>query len=141
MITPLELTGARPRPLKSYVCGQWVEGTGKASTLVHAVTGAEFATASTGGIDMKRVVEHARTVGGPKLRAMTFHQRALMLKALAKHLMEKKDEFYRVSAATGATKRGRGGEERPDCGDPGNPSGLDARHAAGAAEGAGSARH
>ena len=105
MITPLDLTGARTRRLQNYVCGAWVEGTGKAAPLVHAVTGVPFAEASTGGIDVKRVVEYGRTVGGPKLRAMTFHQRALMLKAMAKHLMERKDEFYRVSAATGATKR------------------------------------
>jgi oxepin-CoA hydrolase/3-oxo-5,6-dehydrosuberyl-CoA semialdehyde dehydrogenase len=105
MITPLDLSGAKPRALNNYVVGDWVEGTGKTAPLVHAVTGTEFAVASTGGIDMKRVVDHARNVGGPKLRAMTFHQRALMLKAAAKHLMEKKDEFYRVSAATGATKR------------------------------------
>jgi oxepin-CoA hydrolase/3-oxo-5,6-dehydrosuberyl-CoA semialdehyde dehydrogenase len=77
----------------------------KSAELVHAVTGVPFATASTGGIDFKRMVEHARSVGGPKLRKMTFHERALMLKAMAKHLMEKKDEFYRISAATGATKR------------------------------------
>ena len=105
MITPLDLTGARTRRLQNYVCGAWVEGTGKAAPLVHAVTGVPFAEASTGGIDVKRVVEYGRTVGGPKLRAMTFHQRALMLKAMAKYLMERKDEFYRVSAATGATKR------------------------------------
>jgi oxepin-CoA hydrolase/3-oxo-5,6-dehydrosuberyl-CoA semialdehyde dehydrogenase len=105
MITPLDLTGARTRRLQNYVCGAWVEGTGTAAPLVHAVTGVPFAKASTGGIDFKRVVEYGRTVGGPKLRAMTFHQRALMLKAMAKHLMERKDEFYRVSAATGATKR------------------------------------
>ncbi len=105
MLVPLDLTGARPRRLKSYVCGEWVEGTGKAAPLVHAVNGTHFADASTGGIDFKRMVAYGRTVGGPKLRAMTFHQRALMLKAVAKHLMEKKDEFYRISAATGATKR------------------------------------
>jgi len=105
MITALDLTGARPRRLMNYVCGEWVEGTGNAAALVHAVTGVEFAQASTGGIDFKRIVEYGRTVGGPKLRAMTFHQRALMMKALARHLMERKDEFYRVSAATGATKR------------------------------------
>ncbi|MDA1081703.1 MAG: phenylacetic acid degradation bifunctional protein PaaZ [Gemmatimonadetes bacterium] len=105
MITALDLTGTKPRRLLNYVCGQWVEGTGKAAPLVHAVTGTQFAEASTGGIDFKRVVEYGRKVGGPKLRAMTFHQRALMMKAMAKHLMEKKDEFYRISAATGATKR------------------------------------
>ena len=105
MVKPLDLTGAQPRRLLNYVSGEWVSGTGKAAPIVHAVTGVQFAKASTGGIDFKRMVEHARTVGGPTLRAMTFHQRALMLKAMAKHLMEKKDEFYRVSAATGATKR------------------------------------
>jgi len=35
---------------------------------------------------------------------MTFHQRALMLKDLAKYLMERKEEFYALSAATGATR-------------------------------------
>jgi len=105
MLTPLDLTGAHSRRLFNHVCDQWVEGTGKAAPLVHAVTGVPFAEASTGGVDFARMVSHARSVGGPALRAMTFHQRALMLKAMAKHLMEKKDEFYRVSAATGATKR------------------------------------
>ena len=105
MITPLDLTGQRTRRLQNYICGAWVEGTGKAVPLAHAVTGVPFAEASTGGIDFKRIVEYGRNVGGPKLRAMTFHQRALMLKAAAKHLMERKDEFYRISAATGATKR------------------------------------
>jgi len=102
---PLDVTGAAPRRLRNYVAGDWVEGAGKPTELFHAVTGARIAEASTGGIDFKRMVGYARTVGGPKLRAMTFHERALMLKAMAKHLMERKDEFYRVSAATGATKR------------------------------------
>lgn len=105
MPTPLDLTGARTRRLQNYISGAWVEGTGKTTPLVHAVTGVPFAEAGTGGVDFKRVVEYGRIIGGPKLRAMTFHQRALMLKAMAKHLMERKDEFYRVSAATGATKR------------------------------------
>ena len=104
-LSPLDVSGSAPRRLKNFVCGEWVDGTGSATDLFHAVTGARIAEASTGGIDFARVVTYARTVGGPKLRAMTFHERALMLKAMAKHLVEKKDEFYRVSAATGATKR------------------------------------
>src|SRR5687768_14727582 len=104
-VLPLDVTGAAPRRLKNYVCGEWTEGTGAAAELFHAVTGAKIAEASTGGVDFARMVTYARTVGGPKLRAMTFHERALMLKAMARHLMERKDEFYRVSAATGATKR------------------------------------
>jgi oxepin-CoA hydrolase/3-oxo-5,6-dehydrosuberyl-CoA semialdehyde dehydrogenase len=90
--------------LKNYALGQWVEGTGKSALLLHAVTGEPVAEASSGGLDFKAMTEYARRVGGPKLRAMTFHQRAAMLKAVAKYLMERKDAFYAVSAATGATK-------------------------------------
>lgn len=97
--------GVEPRRLENYVCGEWVAGTGKTTDLFHAVTGDKIAETSTGGIDFKAVVEHARRVGGPALRRMTFHERALMLKAMAQYLMARKDEFYLVSAATGATKQ------------------------------------
>ncbi|MFN2565577.1 MAG: aldehyde dehydrogenase family protein, partial [Gemmatimonadaceae bacterium] len=97
-------TRAAPRRLLNYVRGEWVTGTGRATDLFHAVTGEKVAEASTGGIDFGKTVDYARRVGGPKLRAMTFHQRALMLKELAKYLTARKDEFYRLSAATGATK-------------------------------------
>ncbi len=90
--------------LQNYALGQWVRGTGKAATLFHAVTGEALAEASSGGLDFKAMAEHARSVGGPALRKLTFHQRAAMLKAMAKHLMEKKDAFYALSAATGATR-------------------------------------
>jgi oxepin-CoA hydrolase/3-oxo-5,6-dehydrosuberyl-CoA semialdehyde dehydrogenase len=96
--------GTSPRRLLNYVAGEWVAGSGPVTELFHAVTGDKVAEASTGGIDFRRMVEHAKRVGGPKLRAMTFHERALMLKEVAKHLMARKDEFYRISAATGATK-------------------------------------
>ena len=51
------------------------------------------------------MTDHARTVGGPALRALTFHERAGLLKAMAKQLTELKDEFYALSARTGATRR------------------------------------
>ena len=90
--------------LRNYALGQWVEGTGKSADLFHAVTGEKIAEASSGGLDYAAMTDYARRVGGPKLRALTFHQRAALLKAMAKHLMEHKDAFYAVSAATGATK-------------------------------------
>jgi oxepin-CoA hydrolase / 3-oxo-5,6-dehydrosuberyl-CoA semialdehyde dehydrogenase len=95
---------AREMKLKNYALGQWVEGTGKSTTLYNAVTGEPVAEASSGGLDFKAMAAYARSVGGPKLRAMTFHERAAMLKAVAKYLMERKDAFYAVSAYTGATK-------------------------------------
>jgi oxepin-CoA hydrolase/3-oxo-5,6-dehydrosuberyl-CoA semialdehyde dehydrogenase len=90
--------------LQNYAQGQWVTGSGKQTTLYHAVTGAEVGETSSGGLDFHGMCEYARTVGGPKLRKMTFHERAAMLKAMAKHLLEKKDALYLVSAITGATK-------------------------------------
>ena len=50
------------------------------------------------------MLDHARKVGGPALRAMTFHARARMIKALAQALMERKEELYTLSWATGATR-------------------------------------
>jgi oxepin-CoA hydrolase/3-oxo-5,6-dehydrosuberyl-CoA semialdehyde dehydrogenase len=91
--------------LRNYALGQWVEGTGKSAELVHAISGETIAEASSGGLDFKAMAEYARNVGGPTLRKLTFHQRAHMLKAMAKYLMERKDAFYALSAATGATKQ------------------------------------
>ena len=93
-----------PRRLQSYVCGQWVSGNGSARVYLDASTGAPIAEIAEGGLDYADILRHAREVGGPALRRLTFHQRALMLKALAKHLMEHKDELYAESAATGATR-------------------------------------
>src|SRR5262245_56041511 len=90
--------------LRNYVAGEWVTGTGKATDLFHAVTGDKIGEASTGGVDFGAMVKYAREVGGPALRSLTIHDRARRLKALAQYLMERKDTFYAVSAATGATK-------------------------------------
>jgi len=90
--------------LQSYVHGQWVAGKGQGAALRDATTGAVIAEASSEGIDFARVLEHARGVGGPALRKLTFHERAGLLKALAKHLSAQKEEFYQLSYATGATK-------------------------------------
>ncbi len=90
--------------LQNYALGAWVEGTGKGTTLYHAVTGAEVGVASSEGLDFKAMLEYGRTVGGPALRTLTFHERARILKALAQYLTARKDDFYRISSWTGATK-------------------------------------
>src|SRR6185295_12450936 len=56
------------------------------------------------GLDFAAMADYARRVGGPALRRLTFHQRALMLKEMAKYLSDRKEGLYRLSAATGATK-------------------------------------
>jgi oxepin-CoA hydrolase / 3-oxo-5,6-dehydrosuberyl-CoA semialdehyde dehydrogenase len=104
-VRPVGSAGAEPRRLGNFVNGEWVTTTGPAVDLFHAVTGEKIAEASTGGIDFAAMVRYAKEVGGPALRRLTFHERALMLKAVAQHLIARKDEFYLVSAATGATKQ------------------------------------
>lgn len=90
--------------LESYVCGRWHEGAGEGTLLRDATTGAVVAQASTAGIDFRAVLDYARRVGGPALRDLTFHQRAALVKQLAKFLTDRKEEFYALSYATGATK-------------------------------------
>lgn len=88
----------------NYACGQWVAGADKGQELYNAINGDLIATASSKGLDFAKMMDYARTVGGPKLRKMTFQERGLMLRALAMHLLSKKDQFYKISWATGATK-------------------------------------
>lgn len=90
--------------LQNYALGQWVAGEGNGQELYNAINGDVVATASSKGLDFAAMCHYARTVGGPKLRKMTFHERGRMLRALALHLLSKKDIFYKISWATGATK-------------------------------------
>lgn len=90
--------------LKNYALGSWQEGQGEGISLYNAITGEEIAKASSQGLDFAEMMNYARRVGGPALRKMTFQERGRMLKQLALHLMSKKDVFYKLSAATGATK-------------------------------------
>ena len=90
--------------LQSYVCGTWRSGRDTGAALRDATTGEVIAHASSAGIDFAAVLAHAREVGGPALRALTFHERAGLLRTLAKRLSELKEEFYALSYRTGATK-------------------------------------
>ena len=89
--------------LESYAAGRWVAGEG-GDTILHAITGAPVCVVSSKGVDYKAMLDHGRKVGGPALRALTFHERALRLKALAQYLMERKESYYEISRATGATR-------------------------------------
>lgn len=90
--------------LKNYALGKWVAGDGEEQALYNAITGEAIATASSSGIDFAAMCNYARSTGGPALRKMTFHERGRMLKNLALYLTERKEEFYKVSWATGATR-------------------------------------
>ncbi len=90
--------------LKNYAQGKWIEGTDSGTPLFNAITGEEVGTASSKGLDFGAMLDYGRRTGGVALRKMTFHERGRMLKALALHLTSKKEDFYKVSWATGATR-------------------------------------
>jgi oxepin-CoA hydrolase/3-oxo-5,6-dehydrosuberyl-CoA semialdehyde dehydrogenase len=90
--------------LQSYAAGRWIAPSGTLTTLRSAVTGDPVAAIGGGGLDVAAMAQHARTVGGPVLRALTFHRRANLLKALARYLNERRDPLYELSYETGATK-------------------------------------
>ena len=90
--------------LENYINGSWITGNGEGQALYNAITGEQLGSATTKGLDFKSITEYARTVGNPALRKMTFHARGNMLKALAMHLRNHLDLFYKISYQTGATK-------------------------------------
>ena len=91
--------------LQNLVADQWVDGDGDGKLLASAVSGKPIAAITSSGLDFEAILRHAKTVGGPNLRKLTFHERGDMLKALAIHLNEIKREFYELSTQTGATRK------------------------------------
>jgi oxepin-CoA hydrolase / 3-oxo-5,6-dehydrosuberyl-CoA semialdehyde dehydrogenase len=91
------------RMISSYVRDDWYTAGDEGATVVDASTGEPVARVSSAGVDLAGMVEHARTVGGPGLRELTFHQRAAALKRLAAFLRERRDGLYELSARSGAT--------------------------------------
>jgi oxepin-CoA hydrolase/3-oxo-5,6-dehydrosuberyl-CoA semialdehyde dehydrogenase len=89
---------------QNYALGKWFDGDGVETNVYNAITGAKIGEVSSAGLDYQAMLEYARKTGGYILRKMTFQERGRMLKALALHLMEKKNKYYEVSAWTGATK-------------------------------------
>ncbi|ETX29779.1 phenylacetic acid degradation bifunctional protein PaaZ [Roseivivax isoporae] len=94
-----------PRRLQSYLEGAWRAGEGEGRTLLHAATGAPVARIGAEGLDLASALDWGRRTGGPALRRLTVHQRALMLKEIGLRLMEMKEEFYLENYLTGATRK------------------------------------
>ncbi|KQM81179.1 phenylacetic acid degradation bifunctional protein PaaZ [Agromyces sp. Leaf222] len=98
--------------LPSYIEGAWwtPDAAGSpdaapATEVRDASTGEVVARVSTAGLDHGAALEYARTVGQRSLGALTFHQRAVVLKQMALALTERKQELYELSSRTGATKQ------------------------------------
>ena len=94
------------RRVESYVAGAWHRPPAAGRPLLDAATGQTVAELSPGGIDLAVAVGHGRTVGGPALRELTFHQRAAILRGVGKMLLgdNVKEQLYDLSYCTGATR-------------------------------------
>src|SRR5688572_9728717 len=90
--------------LLNYARDGWIAGDGSLAEVRSAVSGEVIAETGSRGLDFADMLDHARRVGGPALRRMTFHQRAWMLKDLANAIMARKEELYELSYETGATR-------------------------------------
>lgn len=89
--------------VQSFAAGQWLPSGAGARNIASAITGDVIAQAGNDALDVQAMLGHAREVGGPALRKLTFHDRAKMLKAVALYLMERKQALYELSYDTGAT--------------------------------------
>lgn len=92
--------------LQSYVCGQWTAGSGDPVALHDPSTEAIIGDVRPGGVDFAATLAHARTVGGPALRALTFQQRGQILKGLSKVIHEHRDELIEIAGRNGGNTRG-----------------------------------
>ena len=90
--------------LLNYERDRWVAGDA-AFEIPSAIDGAPVATTGSGGLDFEGMLSHAREVGGPALRTLTFHERARMVKALGLAIMSRKEELYELNYLTGATRK------------------------------------
>jgi oxepin-CoA hydrolase/3-oxo-5,6-dehydrosuberyl-CoA semialdehyde dehydrogenase len=92
--------------LQSYLSGTWVTGTGPGTSLVNPMTDETLATADSEGLDLGAALAHARTVGGPALRSMTFAERGAALKALSGAIHEHREALIDIGIANAGNTRG-----------------------------------
>ncbi len=92
--------------LRSYVGGKWVEGAGPRAVLVNPATEAPLAETSTGGVDFRAALAHAREVGGPALRELTFAQRGKLLHALYEVIHKNREALLVPAIENGGNTRG-----------------------------------
>ncbi|MDX1405348.1 MAG: phenylacetic acid degradation bifunctional protein PaaZ [Woeseiaceae bacterium] len=90
--------------LANFAENRWFTAAEQGKPLTSAVDGEAIASITSSGLDFAAMLDYARRTGGKGLRQYTFHERALMLKELARHLLEHKMEFYELSTKTGATR-------------------------------------
>jgi oxepin-CoA hydrolase / 3-oxo-5,6-dehydrosuberyl-CoA semialdehyde dehydrogenase len=89
--------------IRHYVAGQWQTPADHGTAHNDAASGVEIFRVSAERVYPAAAIGHARAVGLPTLRALSFLERAQQLKELARHLNRCRSGFAELSAALGAT--------------------------------------
>ena len=90
--------------LPSYLQGAWwtpAVDAGEGALVRDPSTGEPITRVSAEGADLAGALEFARTVGQASLGALTFHQRAVLLKEFALALTDRKPELYAPNVQSG----------------------------------------
>ncbi|WPC35390.1 phenylacetic acid degradation bifunctional protein PaaZ [Acinetobacter sp. YWS30-1] len=95
---------AKVKVLSSLVLGGEHSAQNDLRTVYHAISGEAIYQVSSHGIDMHNVMQYAKQKGAA-IAHWTFHQRANALKQVAQYLLERKEDYYRLAAATGCTRK------------------------------------
>ncbi len=91
--------------LASYLRDSWQGGQDPQTPLYDPTTGTPIAQTSTRGLDLAAALAHARAVGGPTLRALTFAQRGELLNQLSAAIHGARDALIDVSRQNMGTTR------------------------------------
>ncbi|MEO8618381.1 MAG: phenylacetic acid degradation bifunctional protein PaaZ [Sphingomicrobium sp.] len=94
----------KTQQLLNYARDSWIAGNDPRD-LPSAIDGTIVASTGSGGIDFAAMLDHARNVGGPALRKLTFHERARILKGLGLAILAAKEPLYELNYQTGATRK------------------------------------
>src|SRR6476646_3351234 len=95
----------KTQQLLNYERDRWIGGDSNLAEIASAIDGSPVAMTGSNGLDFGGMLRHAREVGGPALRKLTFHDRARMVKALGLAIMARKEELYELNYATGCTRK------------------------------------
>jgi len=91
--------------LQSYLSGSWTTGAGPGTPLVNPTTDETLAHASSTGLDLGAALRHARQVGGPALRRLSFPERAAALKALSAAIHAQREALIEIGIANAGNTR------------------------------------
>ena len=92
--------------IESFVCGEWVQGSGQDSELLNPATEEVVAVAAREGLDYGDLLGYARQHGQASLAALTFAERGALLQRMSSALHAAREELIAAAVVNGGCTRG-----------------------------------